>query len=108
MVQKKKKKKPKRRDDAQHGGRRGEGRWRGEPLADELLQFLPFEVQYFHLLPSMVDAPVAGAELGISSNSQSIPAHCHSPSPEIPSMRAGGLQDASSDGQCRCWVLIYT
>lgn len=31
----------------------GAGRQRRELLADELLQFLPFEVQYFHLLPSV-------------------------------------------------------
>lgn len=65
------------RDNArQHGGRCWEGRRRGEPLADELLQFLPFEVQYFHLLPPTtllrwpglsLSSPVAtGASLCIS------------------------------------------
>ena len=53
------------RDDARHGGRRREGRRCGEPLADELLQFLPFEVQYFHLLPSTAVL----RQLGLSSSS---------------------------------------
>lgn len=53
------------RDDARHGGRCWEGRRHGEPLADELLQFLPFEVQYFHLLP----LTVVLRRLGLSSSS---------------------------------------
>lgn len=86
----------------------GRGGGAGSCLPTSFCSFFRLRFNISTFFPSTVDAPVAGAELGISSNSQSIPAHCHSPSPEIPSMQAGGLQDASSDGQCCCWVLIYT